>query len=603
MLMRLTAFFTSILLSVSAWCCTLFGGRNYNDRQPSDVRPDTWAAVDGLGRTLPMAGEVRKANRRKFVGMFYWIWHTSFAESHQALNASEILSVHPEILHDFDSPLWQSSADGRPYYWNKPLFGYYRDTDAYVLRKHAELLADAGVDVIVFDCTNGTATWDESYEALFRVFETAKEDGVRVPKVAFMLPFNDGSDTTVSLKNLYDRIYSKDRYRDLWFFWDGKPLIMAHSLGLDPADETEKKLLDFFTFRRNDPLYFSDDTNYIQKKWGWCSTYPQARYGKSLLGRTEQMCVSVAQNAADGALVAMNAGGNVQGRSFAVDDYSYSFRRGSETVRVGKDSADAMLYGLNFQQQWDRAIEIDPDFVFVTGWNEWIAGRWKEWMGTQNAFPDQFSDEYSRDIEPSDGILKDHFYYQLVANVRRFKGICEKTIRSGGVKTYYHYTGSTVARDSDGWKGLHYENEPLRNDFVKAQVSDDGKFVTFRIFTKDDVRTDGRAWMRILIDTDPLGSTPNWEGFEYVINRENATPDAVTVERSLGGWAFEPVGEASYTVRGREMTVIVPAALLGLRDEIRFNFKLSDAMQNDGDVLDFYKNGDVAPGGRFTFVY
>lgn len=603
MLMRLTAFFTSILLSVSAWCCTLFFGRNYNDRQPSNVRPDTWAAVDGLGRTLPMAGEVRKANRRKFVGMFYWIWHTNFAESHQALNASEILSVHPEILHDFDSPLWQSSADGRPYYWDKPLFGYYRDTDAYVLRKHAELLADAGIDVIVFDCTNGTATWDESYEALFRVFETAKEDGVRVPKVAFMLPFNDSSDTTVSLKNLYDRIYSKDRYRDLWFFWDGKPLIMAHSLGLDPADETEKKLLDFFTFRRNDPLYFSDDTNYIQKKWGWCSTYPQARYGKSLLGRTEQMCVSVAQNAADGALVAMNAGGNVQGRSFAVDDYSYSFRRGSETVRVGKDSADAMLYGLNFQQQWDRAIEIDPDFVFVTGWNEWIAGRWKEWMGTQNAFPDQFSDEYSRDVEPSDGILKDHFYYQLVANVRRFKGICEKTIRSGGVKTYYHYTGSTVARDSDGWKGLHYENEPLRNDFVKAQVSDDGKFVTFRIFTKDDVRTDGRAWMRILIDTDPLGSTPSWEGFEYVINRENATPETVTVERSLGGWAFEPVGEASYTVRGREMTVIVPAALLGLRDEIRFNFKLSDAMQNDGDVLDFYKNGDVAPGGRFTFVY
>ena len=37
--------------------------------------------------------------------------------------------------------------------------------------------------------------------------------------------------------------------------------------------------------------------------------------------------------------------------------------------------------------------------------------------------------------------------------------------------------------------------------------------------------------------------------------------------------------------------------------DVRFNFKLSDNMQTDGDVMDFYQNGDVAPGGRFTFVY
>jgi len=30
---------------------------------------------------------------------------------------------------------------------------------------------------------------------------------------------------------------------------------------------------------------------------------------------------------------------------------------------------------------------------------------------------------------------------------------------------------------------------------------------------------------------------------------------------------------------------------------------LSDNMQVDGDILDFYKNGDVAPGGRFMFVF
>ena len=51
------------------------------------------------------------------------------------------------------------------------------------------------------------------------------------------------------------------------------------------------------------------------------------------------------------------------------------------------------------------------------------------------------------------------------------------------------------------------------------------------------------------------------------------------------------------------MNVIIPAAALGMTDSIHFNFKLSDNMQTDGDILDFYKSGDVAPGGRFTFVY
>ena len=45
-------------------------------------------------------------------------------------------------------------------------------------------------------------------------------------------------------------------------------------------------------------------------------------------------------------------------------------------------------------------------------------GRFDEWMGIENAFPDQFDDENSRDIEPSKGALKDYYYYQLIANVR-----------------------------------------------------------------------------------------------------------------------------------------------------------------------------------------
>lgn len=34
-----------------------------------------------------------------------------------------------------------------------------------------------------------------------------------------------------------------------------------------------------------------------------------------------------------------------------------------------------------------------------------------------------------------------------------------------------------------------------------------------------------------------------------------------------------------------------------------FHFKWSDNMQEDGNIMDFYVNGDVAPGGRFMFHF
>ncbi|MBP3446965.1 MAG: hypothetical protein J6K64_06795 [Clostridia bacterium] len=615
------SFFTTIFMLPSMLGVALFGTDNINTNTYGEVRPDTWVAVDGLGRTLPTYEEVGERDDEKFVGLFYWTWHYNFASTQEADNATEVLKEYPEALHDFNHPAWENTYDGKPYYWNEPLFGYYQNLDEYVVRKHAEMIADAGVDVIIFDCTNGSETWVPAYETLFRVFDEAIKEGVNVPQISFLLPFSDEEHAAVSLRQLYEDIYSKGRYKHLWFMWDGKPLIMARESALDKYDPYEKEIIDFFTFRKNSATYFDKNNSITKNTWGWCSTYPQTKFGTSLFGGAEQMCVSVAQNAADGQLVAMNSGGNVQGRSFTHGDYSYSFKKGNETVTVNSETENAMLYGLNFQQQWDYAIACDPDFIFVTGWNEWIAGRWKEWQGTENAFPDQFSDEYSRDIEPAAGILKDHYYYQLCANIRRFKGVTEPMETEGGQtiniygadsqwnwvnNEYFHYTGSTRDRDAAGWVGLHYENHTMRNDFSNVKVTYDNKNVYFRIETADDITpyTD-KAWMRILLDTDSSGEAANWEGFEYIINRDSADADTLKIEKSTGGWSFETTGTAQYRIDGNVMYVSVPKTALGFgaKNEIHFNFKLSDNMQTDGDIMDFYQNGDVAPGGRFMFAF
>lgn len=615
------AFILSLFVLPSFVTVRLYGTDNINENTYGEVRPDTWVAVDGLGRSLPTYEEVGETDNEKFVGMFYWLWHYNFASGFEADNVTEILEQYPEALYDLNHPAWENTENGKPYHWNEPLYGYYQNLDEYVVRKHAELIADAGVDVIIFDCTNGSFTWQPAYEVLFKVFDEAIAEGVNVPQIAFMLPFGASEDTNTSLRDLYNNVYSKGRYKHLWFMWEGKPLIMAHPQQLDKSDPTDKAISEFFTFRENYAAYFGSNQSISQNSWGWCSDYPQMQFGTSLLGNPEQMCVSVAQNAADGKLVAMNNGGNVQGRSFTKGDYSYSYKKGDEMVTVDGSTENAMLYGLNFQQQWDYAIECDPDFIFVTGWNEWIAGRHYEWMGTENAFPDQFCDEFSRDIEPSAGKMKDHYYYQLVANIRRFKGVGKPTETSGGqtidingadsqwnavANEYFHYTGSTRDRDADGWVGLHYENDTMRNDFRSVKVTYDNENVYFRIETVDNITayTDP-AWMRILIDTDSSGNSANWEGFEYIINRSNADASSVTVEKSTGGWVFEETGSASYTVNGNVMQLCVPRSALGLENgnEVHFNFKLSDNMQADGDIMDFYQNGDVAPGGRFMFAF
>ena len=44
--------------------------------------------------------------------------------------------------------------------------------------------------------------------------------------------------------------------------------------------------------------------------------------------------------------------------------------------------------------------------------------------------------------------------------------------------------------------------------------------------------------------------------------------------------------------------------MLGIEtQDFTFNFKWSDNMQVDGDIMDFYSNGDVAPAGRFMYHY
>ena len=592
-----------------------------NGRFPVDSTE--WAFVDGLGRPSVTYGEAGDHNDR-IVGMFYWTWHEQqsapLGSKLRICNITNILRRYPEIVNDYYNLNWRGYE---AYFWNEPLFGYYTEMDDYVLRKHAELLADAGVDFVLFDCTNEDITWEDSYINLLEVWSEARADGVKTPQVAFMLPFgNNTTETNSSIKQIYNRIYKDHLYEDLWFKWEGKPLVMGNKDSLSSSYfSSERTIRNFFTWRKGEASYFGGDHD--DSWWGWLHVHPQANYNNSD-GTVEMTTVGVAQNAdyTTMSLSAMNSGHNM-GRGYSMQPgYSYTYRYRGQNVVCSSAMENAHYYGINFQEQWDRALSVDPEIVFVTGWNEWIVGRYEEWMGVANAFPDQCDDANSRDIEPSRGDLKDYYYYQLVNNVRRYKGMAApaaiteyKTVDISGdlsvwngdnVREYVHYANNTYERDADGFWTYHYTNPGIRNDIVSAKAAYDADNLYFYAETVDAITpyTD-ENWMRLIIDTGAAtADSAGWEDFEFIVGRTTGTAATLPLERSTGGWNWETVGNVSYNVRGNVMQVVIPRELLGLTaDYFTFNFKWADGNLSDGDILSLYTDGDAAPGGRFAFVF
>jgi len=146
----------------------------------------------------------------------------------------------------------------------------------------------------------------------------------------------------------------------------------------------------------------------------------------------------------------------------------------------------------------------------------------------------------------------------------------------------------------------------MRNDIVKSKVAYDGDNIYIMVECAENLTsTSDSAWMRLFLDTDTTGSSKNWEGFEYVINRKSPTSNICYLEKSTDGWNWTVIGELNYSVVGKYLQISIPRNLIDKNGSgtPSFNFKWSDNMQADGNILDFYSNGDVAPGGRFTFVF
>ena len=558
---------------------------------------DTWVATDALDRRVTEPGVAPAPRPDRYVGLFYFIWLG--AHGYDRNKATPDQSVQPPTPADTASPYDISRliaanpgapAFGPPgafHHWGEPHFGYYVSNDAWIIRKHAQLLADAAVDVIIFDVTNARA-YLPTVVTIATIFAELRAQGRTTPAISFLLH----SGTPKVASQIYTDFFQRNLHRDLWFFWKGKPLLLANPAELTPEQREFFTVRESWAWTRGKPgAWFGDGRD----KWPWIDHHPQSFGWHESATRPEQIAVAAAQH--------------------PIANIGRSYRAGKQPP-PGREQSGA---GLFFQEQWDRAIAVDPEFVFVTGWNEWVAmrfvdGRSKFMLGQpvkkgDTFFVDAYNAEFSRDLEPMRGGFEDNYYLQLVSQIRRYKGARPAPVATNAssvaidgrfddwaavAPTYLDDAGDTAPRDHHGWgRFVRYENHTGRHDLVRAKVATDATHVYFYLETQAPLPGDALpAGLTLHVQTASAA---------FVVNRQGT--DA-RVETRVGSGAWTPVATARARVAGRHVEVSIARAELGLpAGGFSFEFKWTDHCDITVDPMNSYDQGDAAPNGRFFYRY
>ena len=597
-----------------------------NKTLAQDIFPDTWVATDALGRTMPTAQQQPlRTDKERTVGIFYITWHQQHLHSGRPFegDVSRVLNANPDARLSDAQGQWP--GDYGSWFWGEPEYGYFLSQDEYVIRHDMSMLSDAGVDVIILDVTNAVCYWDE-WEVLLRVMDQMVQEGNRVPKFCFWA-FNGNVIPVV--QSLYDTYYRNPRYQHLWFYWQGKPLLLYNARpGVDATPDSQANTQDyspeiyqFFTLRNMWWGYYEwAGERYVGTEDNWsfgldlgddrvAAFSPQELCAKHQ-GRLEEMAVTPAQHP----ISTIGKSWRRETKEPAMDERDMPRR--AYVPWLGREVDNPTPYGIYFQDRWDEALQADPDFVYLNDWNEWTAGKYPiglapgsttvpgptEFLGRKENtfyFVDQYNAEYNRTIAPAKSPdFTDNYYMQMVQNIRRYKGVrpqpvCHQYSRISvdgsfadwqtAGSEYQDTRGDVVHRDHPGYGDQHYVDTLGRNDIVRSRVAIDRRNVYFYVQTAQPLTPSTDAnWMLLLIDTDQ-DATTGWQGYDLIIR---------------------PSDLATARWQGNQMELSLPRRLLKAKGkEVSFDFKWADNPAHLDDIIGVCVGGDTAPNRRFNYRF
>ena len=555
------------------------------------------AGVDDLGRRID---PVNGGDADKQVGVFYFLW-LGASSSEGPFDVSKVLEKDPNAGRS--SAAWSAAGGGdagQRHWWGESLFGYYRSQDPWVVERDVMMLTDAGVDFLALDYSNATE-YPRQLLVLLEALDKYHKQGYAVPRLTFITKADSGK----VVMNLFEQFYMGHlEYEHLWYCLDGKPLMIGNESSADLSEECR----EYFTWRYNQ----WPRESYHQNGFPWMDfSFPQKLYGTE--GSTI-MSVSLAQHLGTKAMSSSALYGDDT-------NHTRSWHNGANDK-----SEDAVLYGYNFAEQFENAIKADPDIIFVTGWNEWIATRQANWTDMQEKpitdpviLVDNCDINNSRDIQPMKGGYGDNYYMQLVNYIRRYKGV---TLNNTNLNTaaapatatinidgsfaqwdsiehfYLDYAEDITPRDSRGFGTLRYIDKTGRNDILKMKMTHDSQnLYVYAKTAADIVGLDSEHCMTLFLSTGGEG----WCGYDYVLGRIPTEGGLLLEKRTPTGW--QSVATVPFRVEANELHAAIPLASLGLTQNVSLQFKWADNYQGEDDIFSFYLHGDSAPYGRLNYVY
>lgn len=635
----------------------------------TDLMQDTWVGTDALGRWMPTAKEVGtvKTDKPRTVGIFYITWHTHNLHNSKPYTAdvTKVLESDPKARLDGNNKAWKDDS----FHWGEPEAGYFLSQDEWIIRRDLSMLSDAGVDVLILDVTNAVFYWDE-WNKLFQTMHKMRQKGNKVPKFCFWA-YNGNVITVV--QQLYEGVYKQNKYRDLWFYWDGKPLLLCNKqpsmdangggvknkninydakAATDPAnphykdpDYTNEYYTDytqevksFFTMRNMWWGYYNwAGKRYVGTEDNWSfglqmddknvSSLSPFQRAATHLGRYEEMSVTPAQHPI-----------SITGKSWRVGGgepklNQYDLPSEQFVPALGKRAKNPVAWGIYFQDRWNEALKVDPDFIYLNDWNEWTAGKYvagKNPSGQPDKnlvtflgrpdnfyFVDQYNAEFNRTISPMKGGYTDNYYMQMVDNIRRYKGVraipelkdlSTKTIDGSfedwdadTAVVYRDTKGDTFHRDFDGYGNLHYTNNSGRNDIVLSKVAFDKNNAYFYCETAEKLTpSTDKNWMLLLIDADKNSST-GWNGYDYIVNYRVNNAQSTQLMK-WNGKQWKKVKDISYRYRDNKLELALTRQTMGwTSSRVIFDFKWADNPADLKSPISFCTDGDAAPNRRFNY--
>lgn len=566
---------------------------------------------------LPHIPPQALAQSKKKVGIFYYLWHGSHGyDSHsnptQTSDAGQGVLPMPDPKKDpspydisqiLSQPLGERKwgPPGSFHHWGKPLFDYYVSNDEWVIAKHAQMLADAGVDVVFFDATNGFH-YRDNYETVLKVFSQLRTQGRTTPFIAFHAGTIFEGLTEKSVPAIYQNLYARGRYQDLWFYWKGKPLLLA-----DFSKINDPEILNFFTIRQSwawtrfdNPKHdwFGDGKN----MWPWLSTSPQDYGWNEDPAIPEMVPVAAAEH--------------------PHRNFGKSHHNGQQPFPPSPNE------GLYFQEQWERALTLDPEFIFITQWNEWIAQRFinkgeahfSHYAGRpsqtgDSVFIDAFDEEYNRDIEPMEGGYTDAYYQQMIRQIRRYKKTHEipLAIPNKRIQNWKDWEllaaqgiddqGDILHRNHFGWGGTgKLINQTGRNDLTEAKFAYDPDYLYAYVSTYAPLSPpSGENWMELFFGPS-TGDFPHWQGFRYRLHLDPVNKTQYHLQESLGGWQWRGLAVVQFKQEQNQLMLKIPRTHLLDLSAQPYRFQWRDNRQNT-EASDPYLHGDALPNAPFCALF